>query len=76
MANSAKAGKRPIEERIYEYPLDRWHDVRGSQLRPRDFIRAALDLAAIYWRDVRRVHRSDSIQGPEGRARSNQRKAA
>jgi dolichyl-phosphate beta-glucosyltransferase len=41
------------EESIYEFPLDRWTDVQGSQLKPSDFVRAATDLASIYWRAVR-----------------------
>ncbi|HZU81760.1 MAG TPA: glycosyltransferase [Polyangiaceae bacterium] len=32
---------------IYELPLGRWMDVRGSKLKPGDFARAALDLARI-----------------------------
>jgi glycosyltransferase involved in cell wall biosynthesis len=35
---------------IYEYPLERWEDVDGSRLKPRDFLAATVDLAAIYWR--------------------------
>jgi len=41
---------RHAADAIYEYPLDRWQDVAGSRLRPRDFLVAALDLAAIRWR--------------------------
>jgi len=39
---------------IYEYPLERWEDVAGSRLQSRDFFVAAVDLAAIYWRYMRR----------------------
>jgi glycosyltransferase involved in cell wall biosynthesis len=35
---------------IYEYPLERWQEVNGSRLKPADFVAAAFDLAAIYWR--------------------------
>jgi dolichyl-phosphate beta-glucosyltransferase len=41
-------------ESIYEYPLERWQDVAGSRLKSRDFFVAAIDLAAIYWRYMRR----------------------
>ena len=39
---------------IYEFPLFEWRDVPGSKLKPRDFVRAALDLASIYWTYLRR----------------------
>ncbi|HET9983322.1 MAG TPA: glycosyltransferase [Longimicrobiales bacterium] len=39
---------------VYEYPLTSWSDVAGSRLRGRDFFRAPRELAAIYWRYVRR----------------------
>jgi dolichyl-phosphate beta-glucosyltransferase len=32
---------------IYEYPLERWHDVQGSRLKLRDFVVAGLDLLRI-----------------------------
>jgi glycosyltransferase involved in cell wall biosynthesis len=57
-------------EAIYEYPLERWRDIAGSRLKPRDFLRAALDLASIYWRYMRRnaprtiPHPATSIQNP------------
>lgn len=36
-----------IEDSIYEFPLDQWHDVEGSKLRPKDFFCAALELTMI-----------------------------
>jgi dolichyl-phosphate beta-glucosyltransferase len=33
---------------IYELPLDTWADVKGSKLKPSDFVRAAYDLFRIY----------------------------
>jgi dolichyl-phosphate beta-glucosyltransferase len=54
---------------IYEYPLESWHDVQGSRLKSIDFVTAAIDLAGIYWRDMRRsrdaaAHASSNIQHP------------
>lgn len=42
-------GRRP-EAAICEVPLRRWTDVRGSKTRPTDFLRAAVDLARIWYR--------------------------
>jgi dolichyl-phosphate beta-glucosyltransferase len=39
-----------VEGSLYELPLPRWHDISGSKLRLKDFIRA------IY--DIMRIHRS------------------
>ena len=50
VASARGDGGRPFHERVYELPLERWQDVHGSRLKPRDFLVAALDLAAIYWR--------------------------
>ena len=44
---------RPAHDEIYEYPLHRWQDVAASRLKRKDFILAARDLAAIYWRYMR-----------------------
>lgn len=41
------------EATIYEYPLERWHEVAGSRLKVKDFGVAAIDLAKIYWRSRR-----------------------
>jgi hypothetical protein len=51
-----------VHDSIYEYPLERWQDVAGSRLAPRDFLVAAVDLAAIYWRYMRGSARTKSAQ--------------
>ncbi len=43
-------GAAPLEEIVYEYPLESWHDISGSKLRSGDFARAAVDLWGIYWK--------------------------
>jgi glycosyltransferase involved in cell wall biosynthesis len=61
---------RPVERMVYEQPLDRWQDVAGSKLRPRDFFRSLVDLVAIHRRYAARkmprppVRRFDSEVRP------------
>jgi glycosyltransferase involved in cell wall biosynthesis len=43
----------PVHQMVYELPLDHWHDVAGGSLKARDFWRAIVDLAAIYWHYLR-----------------------
>lgn len=38
---------------VYEYPLHKWMDVRGSKIGPSDYLRAAVDLMRIYNQYVR-----------------------
>jgi dolichyl-phosphate beta-glucosyltransferase len=38
------------EELLYEFPLERWEEVAGSQLKLRDFVKAPWELAAITWK--------------------------
>ncbi len=40
---------------FYEYPLPEWRDVGGSRVRPRDLVRAAMELAVLYLGDLRRL---------------------
>jgi dolichyl-phosphate beta-glucosyltransferase len=54
VATSQTRNDIPAREAIYEYPLEKWQDVRGSRLRLLDFLIAGIDLAAIYWRYRRR----------------------
>jgi dolichyl-phosphate beta-glucosyltransferase len=42
-------------EGIYEHPLSAWADVKGSRVKPLDFVVAFGDLVRIYWR-YRRTH--------------------
>jgi hypothetical protein len=34
-------------KRIYEMPLDKWQDIAGSKLKPRDFLKAFIELFQI-----------------------------
>ncbi|HEV7281471.1 MAG TPA: glycosyltransferase [Pirellulaceae bacterium] len=45
-------GQSPIEERLFEQPLDEWHEVAGSKLKSGDFGKAALELTKIWRRHV------------------------
>jgi len=47
-------GRARVAEQVYELPLDRWHDVPGSKVRPLDFGRGLLDLARIRRRHLAR----------------------
>jgi dolichyl-phosphate beta-glucosyltransferase len=49
---------RPVEEIVYEFPLQEWHDVAGSKVRPSDFLKAFFGLARIYWTYLRPPPRS------------------
>ena len=53
-ATARDAGGPGAEDVIYEFPLERWQDVRGSRLQPLDFLLAAIDLIALSWRYNRR----------------------
>jgi len=44
------AGHTPADEAVYELPLERWHDVAGSKVRPIDFFVAFFEIARIWSR--------------------------
>jgi glycosyltransferase involved in cell wall biosynthesis len=48
--NRRAAGRRPLAESIYEFPLESWRDVPGSKLKPRDFVVAIAEMSRICWR--------------------------
>ena len=41
-------GRDRVSKSLYEYPVTRWHDVKGSKVKSRDFIRALRDLWKIH----------------------------
>ena len=49
-----RRGGAPVEDSIYEYPLERWVDIKGSKLRLRDYVKAARDMARI-WLSLRKA---------------------
>ncbi|MGD9720617.1 MAG: glycosyltransferase [Pirellulales bacterium] len=54
LAHARRRTERPqLRELLYEYPLDRWRDVAGSSVKRGDFVKAAGELASIYWAYLR-----------------------
>jgi len=45
----------PPAQVIYELPLDEWHDVAGSKVKPHDFLKAAIEIARIWFVYLRRL---------------------
>ncbi len=49
LAVEAHARSQPsLRTSVYEWPLQQWHDVKGSKIRSIDFLRAGYDLLSIY----------------------------
>jgi glycosyltransferase involved in cell wall biosynthesis len=46
-------GEPNLDERLLEIPLGVWEDVPGSSMSLRDFLRAPLDLARLWWHYAR-----------------------
>ena len=57
-------GEAAPEERIFEFPLHSWQDVRGSKVKPADFFRAFLELVGIAIGLRRNARRSVPGRGP------------
>jgi len=50
----SRAGRAPLpKDCVYEAALTRWEDVAGSKVKARDFVRASVELAAIWRRHLR-----------------------
>jgi len=43
-------GGLPVEETLYEFPVDAWYEIPGSRLRMTDFLRATVELTDLCWR--------------------------
>jgi hypothetical protein len=58
-ARDRGAAAADVEASLCELPLQQWHDVAGSRVRPRDFVKAVYELGQIHWRYLagRRTHR-------------------
>ena len=55
LARSRRAhGGTPLDEAVYELPLERWEDVAGSKVRPGDFFVAFFEIARIWYTYGRR----------------------
>jgi glycosyltransferase involved in cell wall biosynthesis len=54
MKQARQVRRQPLlESAIYEFPLDSWRDVAGSNVKGRDFVKASFELAGICWSYLR-----------------------
>jgi glycosyltransferase involved in cell wall biosynthesis len=54
MKQARQVRRQPLlESAIYEFPLDSWRDVAGSNVKGRDFVKASFELAGICWTYLR-----------------------
>jgi glycosyltransferase involved in cell wall biosynthesis len=54
MKQARHARHQPLlQSAIYEFPLDSWRDVAGSNVKGRDFVKASFELAGICWTYLR-----------------------
>jgi len=68
MQQSHRAAGTPLEQTVYEYPLDAWRDVAGSSLKKGDFVKAVGELVRIYWTYLGPAARpDDGAWTPSGR---------
>jgi glycosyltransferase involved in cell wall biosynthesis len=64
----------PIERRVHEFPLNEWHDMVGSKVKPQDFAKAFAGLFHIYLHYfVKRRHSNRYMSAPQ-RARAESAK--
>jgi glycosyltransferase involved in cell wall biosynthesis len=49
LATRRRTDRPRVEQIVYELPLQEWRDVAGSKVKPHDFVKAMVELAAIAW---------------------------
>lgn len=57
-------GRQLAEKAIFEAPLAQWRDVAGSKVKARDFVKALVELAAIYRTYLRPASRRSTAPKP------------
>ena len=45
-----RSGSTCLADSVYELPLEQWHEIPGSKVKPQDFLTAIAELAHISWR--------------------------